>query len=413
MNVDLSVDTIPAGQSIYLTWSPRTATAKIVDGPGAGTVAVTLQNAGTGGQLVFSDPAAWSPQDTFALALPGDGTPVSFLVAGKFGSPSSAAGDAAMQAVDGAGTVLGQLAAMVRVRKDANTLSDAERDRFLSALGSLNNHGMGQFSDFRNMHDTFAYYEAHGNTGFGPWHRAYLLDLERTLQAIDPSVALVYWRFDQPAPQLFKAAFMGVPDDSGAVQFTPGHALESWMTDGVPGINRSPSFDTSIPVGAFNEARTLAIGANFQLFQRVELNPHNQVHGSFSGFLSDPTIAPRDPLFFLLHANVDRLWAKWQWHRKRFNPADPNAYTKPRPARIGHNLNDTMWPWNGITGDGDQPTATGNNRPPTAPGGAMPQSPSSPFPPPAPTCGNMLDFQGVADAAHLMDFDYDDVPFEP
>ena len=48
--------------------------------------------------------------------------------------------------------------------------------------------------------------EAHGFSAFYPWHRAYLLDLERELQNIDPSVSLPYWRFDQPAPGLFTPA---------------------------------------------------------------------------------------------------------------------------------------------------------------------------------------------------------------
>jgi hypothetical protein len=32
----------------------------------------------------------------------------------------------------------------------------------------------------------------------------------------------------------------------------------------------------------------------------------------FGGSIRDPTTAAKDPLFFLLHCNVDRLWAKWQ-----------------------------------------------------------------------------------------------------
>src|SRR5262245_45212723 len=69
-----------------------------------------------------------------------------------------------------------------------------------------------------------------------------------------------------------------------------------------------------------------------------------------------------DPLFFLLHCNVDRLWAKWQRQRGRFNPALAASYENGGGNPIGHNLPDTMWPWNGVTGA---------PRPPTAPGGAM------------------------------------------
>ena len=60
------------------------------------------------------------------------------------------------------------------------------------------------------MHTNAARRRRTARPRFLPWHRAYLLDLERELQAIDPSVALPYWRFDQPAPNLFTPEFLGV-----------------------------------------------------------------------------------------------------------------------------------------------------------------------------------------------------------
>lgn len=414
MNVEISISNIAPANRVYLTWAPRQAAARVTNGTPGSAVAVTLRSAGAGGQVVFAPAAGAAMQDTLSLQLAGDGTPANFLVGGKFGFPSVADGDATIQAVDANSAPLGSLPLMVRIRKNANTLGSAERDRFLSALGTLNDRGMGKFSDFRNMHDSMAYYEAHGNTGFLCWHRAYLLDLERTLQNIDASVSLPYWKFDEPAPNVFNLDFMGVPDASDTVEFTAGHPLQFWVTDNTPGITRYASFDTAPPGGVKNEAQTLAIGLAFQQFHNMESDPHNNVHGSFGGgFLVDPTIAPRDPLFFLLHGNVDRLWAKWQWYRKRFDPGDAKAYWHPSPPRIGHNLNDTMWPWNGITGNGQPPTATGNNRPPTAPGGPMPPAPTVTSPPPSPQVRNMLDFQGVVTSADVMGFDYDDVPFEP
>jgi len=50
--------------------------------------------------------------------------------------------------------------------------------------------------------------------------------------------------------------------------------------------------------------------------------------------------SPNDPIFFLHHANVDRLWAKWQIN----HPGDSNY---PTTGNSGHALNDLMWPWDG------------------------------------------------------------------
>ena len=107
-------------------------------------------------------------------------------------------------------TRVGSAEVMVRIRKNANTLTTDERDRFVSALAKLNNQGLGRFTDFRDMHVAVTLAQAHGAPGFLPWHRAYLLDLERELQVIDASVALPYWRFDRPAPNIFTRDFLGV-----------------------------------------------------------------------------------------------------------------------------------------------------------------------------------------------------------
>jgi tyrosinase len=253
------------------------------------------------------------------------------------------------------------------------------------------------------MHTNVSSPQAHGAPGFLPWHRAYLLDLERELQAIDPSIALHYWRFDRPAPNIFTRDFLGVSDNVGTVQFSPNNPLQFWVTDGVPGINRRPFFNTnSAPPGLRTEAQTIALGTAYPAFRTMEGNPHGSAHVSFGGSISSIGTAARDPLFFLLHCNVDRLWAKWQRQNNRFNPAQAASYDSSGGNPIGHNLPDTMWPWNGITGP---------PRPPTAPGGPMASSPIVSAPGLSPRVRDSLDFQGKVNAASNLGFDYDDVPF--
>jgi tyrosinase len=310
--------------------------------------------------------------------------------------------------------VLGLTPLMVRVRKDAETLTVVERNRFLAAFAAFNNRGLGRFSDFRNVHTSAGDPEAHGRAGFLPWHRAFLLDLERELQQIDPSVALPYWRFDRPAPRLFTREFMGVADlATGTVLFSGANPLQFWATDGTPGIVRRPRFNPRTqPSGALDELVTLTLGGPGDLheqFRRMEINPHGTAHTSFTGSISSIPTAAKDPLFFLLHANVDRLWAKWQWIRRRANSLDVRAYSRqgaaggPGATRVGHNLQDTMWPWNQVT------TAP---RPPTAPGGTLAPSPLAAAPGPRPTVRTMIDYQGVMASASRLGFDYDDVPLQ-
>jgi tyrosinase len=45
-------------------------------------------------------------------------------------------------------------------------------------------------------------------------------------------------------------------------------------------------------------------------FGVLEAFPHNQVHNDIGGFMQD-NLSPVDPIFFLHHSNIDRLWDVW------------------------------------------------------------------------------------------------------
>jgi tyrosinase len=417
MRTEVTINASADPAAHYVTWAPARSQIRLAD-PGGATapVAVRLRNRGApgGGQVVFLAAVPGAGQPDLQLSVPHTGAPLDFFVAGSFGRPSTADRDAAIEVVDtSTNQVLSTTPLMVRIRKNANALTPAERNRLRSALAMLNDRGMGRFADFRNVHTNAGSPEAHGAAGFLPWHRAFLLDLERELQRIDASVALPYWRFDQPARNLFTRQFMGVADATGTLHFSADNPLQFWTTDGTVGIVRGPRFDTRTqPADVIDEPATLALGDAgrlYEQFRRLELDPHGAAHVSFGGFLSSIPTAARDPLFFLLHANVDRLWAKWQWFNRRFDVSTRATYSfpgsagSPGAARIGHNLNDTMWPWN---------QDTNAPRPPTAPGGTFPPSALTTVPGPSPTVRAMIDYQGVLPPAGRLGFAYDDVPFE-
>ena len=404
MNVQIDIAGADAQGRVFLGWAPVQATAKIVDGSGA-PADIVLGSAGTGGGLVFDAARSDSGTGSLPLSLPGNGDPVSFFIAGQFGKPSSAFGDAVVQATDSSsGAVLGSKALMVRIRKNAQTLPAPERDRYLAAMGTLNAQGGGPYRFFRDMHTSASNFEMHGNVGFLPWHRGYVLALERALQNIDPAVAVPYWRFDQAAPAIFTQDFMGAPNGNNAVKFRPGHALEHWVTSVQSGITRNPRFNLNSAAFVISETATLGLGTVYADFSAMEGNPHGNAHTSFSSLspIFSVPVAVGDPLFFMLHANVDRLWAKWQNQNQHTDSSDPDAFADPDPDRIGHHLPDTMWPWNGIT------TAP---RPPTAPGGPFPSAKTTPAPGQTPTVQSMLDYLAV-NGGDPLGYAYDDVPFK-
>ena len=415
----------------YFTWSPVECHLHELDGE-TGVTRLVFRNANTanGGQVVFGLSPTGAFQDELDLDVDFDVPLPTIFVAGKFdgatgtGFPSTDDDDAAFEVVQASsGGAVGTQNAMVRIRKNANDLTVGERDRFLDAFGDLNDRGAGNFGSFRLTHTNSSNPEAHGLAGFLPWHRAYLLDLERELQLLDSSVTIPYWKFDAPAPKLFQSDFFGVSDSAGKVQFDATNPLFFWATDGVQGVDRIPRFNTSTSgaqgspgFSMRTEANTLTLGndpftgtAMFERLTRMEARPHGAAHDSFRGisFINVIHTAAKDPLFFLLHCNVDRLWAKWQWLFDRQDKHDSNSYSNLGLAgntgsiRIGHNSQDSMWPWNQ---DGSPPR-------PTPTRGSFPGSSFVSAPGTTPIVEQMIDWQGKINTADILGFDYDDVPF--
>lgn len=387
--------------------------------------------------------ATRAPVDAQERDLPKGEESLPFFMGGKFGHPSKVRTpkladpesdkDTTLEVVCH-GAVVAKVPLFVRVRKNANKISPAEQQRWLNAMLAINQSGA--FDPFRHMHIQASHYEAHSRQGFLAWHRAYLVDLERELQTVDPSVCIPYWKFDEKAENVFSATFMGKPvkDEEGGwdpqpvFEPKPGHPLLKWRTyvdpqvsatQGPAGvIDRQPQgWDPTTQTGKASyppfktDKETLDHGKDgvFLLFEYMQGNPHGVAHSGLftkASFLHATATAPRDPLFFMLHCNVDRLWAMWQKTHMNY---DGDEMGNAQSTRVGHRANDTMWPWNGVTGAGGE-----EDRPSFAPGGKLPDSPLSAElfgPGPEPKCKDVFDYQGRRDPYKPMGFDYEDVAY--
>jgi len=141
---------------------------------------------------------------------------------------------------------------------------------------------------------------------FWPWHRMYLYWFERIVrsQSGDPTWALPYWDWqaNPTLPAMFQVSgnpALYVSSRAGAIN--NGSAGVGNQTPGVNNAFGQPIFET--PVAG------TPLGAD-ELIQQ----PHNNVHvnvGGCCGWMSNTSTAAKDPIFFLHHANVDRLWNLW------------------------------------------------------------------------------------------------------
>jgi tyrosinase len=64
----------------------------------------------------------------------------------------------------------------------------------------------------------------------------------------------------------------------------------------------------------------------------------NQQSTTFSGSMAVLDASPNDPVFFLHHCNVDRLWAEWE-------AVNGNLYEPDSGYSAGFNLNDPFYPF--------------------------------------------------------------------
>lgn len=426
----------------YLAWSPVFSRIRWANGTSpTATLNVTLQN--PDGRLGFapSTLAGATPVSVppLSLTLLGDGSWVNFYVAGRFPTASVADKDAILEVRDGSNNLLSREGLMVRIRKNANTnFTNAERDRYLEALAKLD-ITYAEYIFFVRTHsrnsmgaNTVAHRQAHGCSGFLPWHRAFVLDIERKLQAADPSVALPYWKFDVNAPNVFTTDFMGTNDPNGgtSVVLSSTNPIVGWLLQmegfAAGTIQRLTPYGNNGHPTVATEMATLALGSTFASFKVMETNPHNPAHstsGSLSWIGPLPSTAVRDPLFFLLHCNVDRLWAKWQRLNNLFDATTSAAYDfqgsfaapgagVPMPVvpcpMLGQYRDDSMWPWDNVL-NGTGAAA----RPDIAVLTPFPIALGYPFPFGKPTIGMMINYSSKSSSSPApgMGFGYDDVQY--
>jgi tyrosinase len=214
---------------------------------------------------------------------------------------------------------------------------------------------------------------AHRCPAFLPWHREFLLQFERELQtaANSPSLGLPYWNWsvDQsPAGAPWTDDLLGGDGMDGPVTTGPFAGKTNWpltlSEDGVDelirGFGRDTTYGKRLPNQA-EEAATLAMtpydGAPWSDTEATFRNElegwlltagsdlpvgmHNLVHiwvGGTKGSML-PSTSPNDPVFFLHHSNIDRLWAKWQ----RAHPSGPLYLPgTPLPEEPGQGVDEPM-----------------------------------------------------------------------
>lgn len=270
-------------------------------------------------------------------------------------------------------------------RKNIYSLSDTELANFLTAVNAIK--ADGRYDEFIMRHhmamDELTLFPgevgttrnaAHRGPSFLPWHRYFIREFEQTLQTVIPSVTLPYWDWatDAALPDPTTApiwnddpmagrVYIGGDGDpvtsgpfagwtalieagGGGFVARPGGLIRELgsasslpsqtQVDGLSGIT---TYDST----PWSESQTTTPSLRNRLEGWLRepgesgSQLHNRVHVWVGGDMS-PGTSPNDPVFFLHHCNVDRLWAQWQ----AANPGVPYVPNGGGPPQ--HNLTDVM-----------------------------------------------------------------------
>jgi tyrosinase-like protein len=211
---------------------------------------------------------------------------------------------------------------------------------------------------------------AHRGPAFGPWHRELLKLFEAELQnaAGDPNLTLPYWDWtkDRSAADPgfpFTTDFLGgdgAGNPNDKVMSSDFSQAAGWVLncdeegfgylrrhfggDG-PGLPTPDSVKNALAITPYDRSPWNRNSASATSFRNTlegwvgARQIHNAVHRWVDGSMQ-PGTSPNDPVFFLHHCNIDRLWAVWEQKNPGAAPYLPDNTT---PAANGlTRLNENM-----------------------------------------------------------------------
>ena len=269
------------------------------------------------------------------------------------------------------------------IRRDVAHITKEERDRLRDAFRKLddqNDPGV-KYADGTTFWDKQeAVHKAahsggqdvHGGPAFLAWHRELCNRLELQIRQIDPGLSLHYWDWTtdpRASPDgrggfvnLMSHDFMGddgqehvnqVGGQGGDVgapfqdfETTEGGGHQFIWRDVVAG---APAVATDHDILVAGDGA--ALGQQYTQFDGALRGAHNFVHSSYiRGTIGDAHFSFHDPFVFLLHSNVDRLWAMWQRAPGHASRLDPNATYGDVGIDPNSSVNKPLGPWDGSEG---------------------------------------------------------------
>ncbi|XP_054163829.1 uncharacterized protein LOC128961602 [Oppia nitens] len=195
-----------------------------------------------------------------------------------------------------------------------------------------NIHGWNEYDGSERANyiaDAFNWHKcSHEHYFFLVWHRMYVYFFERILRHAtnNPRFTLPYWDYTDPRQREIPEPFR-VPNNETlnplyeskrCKNINEGKPLNAEITDPMPALfskffaaNKSNELNVCHSLGGGRIDKPLFSGNREGLLERI---PHDRIHiyvGGPGGYMADLCNAARDPVFWINHVMIDRIWESW------------------------------------------------------------------------------------------------------
>jgi tyrosinase len=269
------------------------------------------------------------------------------------------------------------------IRENANKLCAEKREQYVNAVIKLKTEGNPNtgrnYDTYVSLHQASIFSiefwtqgsspfwsYSHGTPAFLPWHRVFLHLFEKDLQEVsgDSDLAIPYWDISacDAHSSIWTEDFLGGSGnpnneyivETGAFAYNTGNwplRVRNLMVEKDDKLRRALGVGIK---GSFPSVQLVHKILNltpYDIAPYEETNPSNQnmlrrqmeggvIHGighnwvggarevngspEAIGSMANVRTSPNDPVFFLHHCNIDRLWDKWQrLHGLGYEPQSP------------------------------------------------------------------------------------------
>ncbi len=260
------------------------------------------------------------------------------------------------------------------IRRNIAHLTQAEREHFVDVIRQVDllTYAADGVSYWDKQDQIHQHTHNHGGNSFIPWHRELCNRFEALLQQVDPNIALHYWDWTQdpraadngqggtvdlmtstlfgtsnglvdgPLTPLHNGdVFQGSREQTGSWQ-DPPRAIKRFLLAGAPSVPSDASIIAS--------TNGIAQAQQWSTIRSQIESAHNTAHNYFGigSDIRDGHEAFEDPFVFLLHANVDRLFAMWQTVPGQGWRLDPDlVYGDQSNTADSEGILHSFQPWDG------------------------------------------------------------------